>query len=186
MVDTRRTTPRRGTRKRQAASEIVPDVYTEMIAEAVPSSPSVTSEGRTLKKRRVGNRPLGVANVAGAHLEEDTGVVQEEAITRPSQTAYADSEESEESDIGWEDVNVDAASGSENEPGDDFRTEDLDIVLRDADSSRSQAAKVKNKTLNAAERRQRIEIHKMHLLCLLAHVDHRHNWCSNEEVQVGC
>ncbi|KIH91251.1 xeroderma pigmentosum group C-complementing protein [Sporothrix brasiliensis 5110] len=41
----------------------------------------------------------------------------------------------------------------------------------------------RKKPLSRAERMHRIEIHKMHLLCLLAHAAQRNRWCNSAKVQ---
>lgn len=112
-----------------------------------------------------------------------------EESTRASQvqTAYAESESSEDEDeIGWEDVNVDGLPGSERESSAEHRTEDLDLILDDAAPSTTKRAGTRVKSLTAAERRLRLELHKMHLLCLLSHVELRNEWCSDIQVMVRC
>ncbi|KAL1895095.1 hypothetical protein Sste5346_005517 [Sporothrix stenoceras] len=41
----------------------------------------------------------------------------------------------------------------------------------------------RKKPLSRAERIQRVEIHKMHLLCLIAHAAQRNRWCNSAKVQ---
>ncbi|KAI9807586.1 MAG: hypothetical protein M1825_005526 [Sarcosagium campestre] len=96
------------------------------------------------------------------------------------------SEDSEDSDIGWEEIDlgreeVESEEDSGNEGGD---TGSLDLVLGEEEPSRSRARR-KRKPLTIAERQLRLQVHKMHLLCLIAHVHMRSNWCNDEAVQAN-
>lgn len=42
----------------------------------------------------------------------------------------------------------------------------------------------KRRGITAAEKQLRLSIHKVHLLCLLRHVQIRNLWCNDEELQV--
>lgn len=41
----------------------------------------------------------------------------------------------------------------------------------------------RRKAMSKEEKAQRVEVHKLHLLCLLAHVEIRNRWCNDAEVQ---
>ena len=57
----------------------------------------------------------------------------------------------------------------------------LELVLNDPET-RKAAGPVKRK-ITAVERRVRLEIHKMHLMCLMTHVSLRNRWCNDKAVQ---
>lgn len=188
MARGRRSSNWRGTPRRSTRRGGNPDVYDEMVTEAVSSAPtSLNSDAGTTKRRRVGSR---VQTRRDNDDDDDASEVKDEPAedrTHNSQvqTAYADSESSEdEDDIGWEDVNVDGPPGSERETSVEDRTEDLDLVLDDAAPSPARRARTRVKPLTAAERKLRLEIHKMHLLCLLSHVDLRNEWCNDNKLLV--
>ncbi|TGO17084.1 hypothetical protein BTUL_0021g00840 [Botrytis tulipae] len=186
-----------------AGQNAVPDVYRDMLEEAIPSQLAVPE--RPLKKRRVGLRDAVVTaskagpskpSVAESHdeAEDDEDVEFEDVMTAPTslngespeedengpqQTAYRDSdEETDESDadveIDWENVNFNT---KEDEP-----SGDLELTLTRPAPQR-QIATPRRKTLTQGDRNLRLEIHKLHLLCLLSHVHRRNEWCNDSEVQ---
>ncbi|KAI9650842.1 hypothetical protein NHQ30_000877 [Ciborinia camelliae] len=182
----------------------VPDVYRAMLAEALPAQ-AETSE-RPLKKRRVSTRGAAVAasgagpsktSVAESHDEDEDGeedVEFEDIImvskdfddersdgdtNTPKQTAYRDSdEESSESDpdveIDWENINFNT--------NDDEPSGDLELTLT-RPSPQRQATTPRRKAITKADKALRLEIHKLHLLCLLSYVDRRNKWCNDSVVQ---
>ncbi|KAF7923256.1 hypothetical protein BELL_0033g00110 [Botrytis elliptica] len=190
--------------KGKAASQnAVPDVYRDMLEEAIPSQSAVPE--RPLKRRRVGLRDAVVTaseagpskpSVAESHDEakddedvefEDVmtaptsfnGEAPEEDVNGPQQTAYRDSdEETDESDadveIDWENINFNTK--------DDEPSGDLELTLTRPEPQR-RTATPRRKTLTQGDRNLRLEIHKLHLLCLLSHVHRRNEWCNDSEVQ---
>ena len=178
-----------GRNTRAAAAASVPDVYSDMLLETVVSAPShFAEEGRPLKKRRTGKRGSPVPKV------EAQAESAERASGRPDspasqgarrQTAY-ESDQSE-SDVDWEEVDVqgkdDDGDEDDDTPGEDGGDDALDLVLGQ-EINTSRAIPAKRKPLTADERRARLEIHKMHILCLMAHVDIRNSWCNDVEVHV--
>ncbi|KAJ8063150.1 hypothetical protein OCU04_008391 [Sclerotinia nivalis] len=180
----------------------VPDVYRDMLVEAIPAQLEVPE--RPLKKRRVGLRGAAApasesgpskASVAGSHDkaedEEDEDVEFEDVITASKslngededddtstiqQTAYRDSdEETDESDeIDWENINFNAK--------DDEPSGDLELTLTRPAPQR-QPTTPRRKALTQGDKVLRLDIHKLHLLCLLSHVHMRNEWCNDPVVQ---
>ncbi|KAL8762803.1 MAG: hypothetical protein Q9194_007481, partial [Teloschistes cf. exilis] len=180
--------------------------FQDMLAE-VESSPAQTGdEGRPIKKRRVRGRLVaqgeekkpatdareawqkpvpkhqrGTSGGSGADVHSRQPV----ATLHREQTAYKD-ESSDESDFAWEEVGlgqeqVDAADDEvENE-----QDGELQLVLNDGGKEGSkQAAASRRKPLTAIERSFRLQVHKVHLLCLLSHVHMRNHWCNDQNVHV--
>ncbi|KAM0126703.1 hypothetical protein ACHAO1_009935 [Botrytis cinerea] len=186
-----------------AAQNAVPDVYRDMLEEAIPSQLAVPE--RPLKRRRVGLRDAVVTapeagpskpSVAKSHDEgeDDEDVEFEDVLTAPAsingedleddssgpqQTAYRDSdEETDESDvdieIDWENINFDTKD--DDPPG------DLELNLTRQAPTR-QAPTPRRKALTQGDKALRFETHKLHLLCLLSHVERRNGWCNDPVVQ---
>ncbi|KAL8635044.1 MAG: hypothetical protein Q9228_007426, partial [Teloschistes exilis] len=180
--------------------------FQDMLAE-VESSPAQTGdEGRPIKKRRVRGRLVaqGEENKPATDAREawqkpvpkhqrgtsggsgaDVHSRQPVATLHREQTAYKD-ESSDESDFAWEEVGlgqeqVDAADDEvENE-----QDGELQLVLNDGGKEGSkQAAASRRKPLTAIERSFRLQVHKVHLLCLLSHVHMRNHWCNDQNVHI--
>ncbi|PQE30468.1 hypothetical protein CJF32_00010257 [Rutstroemia sp. NJR-2017a WRK4] len=203
------STETRGTRasasvkgKGKAANKnVVPDVYRDMLAEALPSQSEIPE--RPLKKRKVG--PRGIAapragpstsspkqpSVTESHNpDEDEDVefedvfapqvlddeeLDDEELGRPQQTAYRDSdEETAESDIDWENINFDNK--------DDEPSGDLELNLTASSVPQTRPTAPRRKAITQADKILRLEIHKLHILCLLSHVDRRNEWCNDSTV----
>lgn len=181
---------RRSGRRKVAASSAVPDVFRNMLAEAV--SPSHVNEEERPRKRR---RKLQTANdVSGAlvngddeskksQTDDDASLEFEDVISpKLEQTAYNDSDDaSSDDDLAWEEVGI-----RDFAPKPDTLDEgdaDLDLTLTTETIQRRKAAVTRRKAINNAERALRLIIHKMHVLCLLSYVDRRNNWCNDKEVQ---
>ena len=171
----------------------MPDVYQEMLAD-VDSSPTRKGEqGRPIKKRRIGgqlvvSREGKVSDVSvesAMPKNEDKGMETDASmvynVSRPKQTIYNDSDDSEDSDMDWEDVQFQAeatAPETEDEPG------GLSLVMGGEKDEGKKGTSSNRKSVTSAERQMRLEIHKMHLLSLLSHVHLRNHWCNDAQVQV--
>lgn len=206
----KRSITRKGKGKGRAIAtnrNVVPDVYQEMLAEALPMQPNEPE--RPLKRRRTGQqntlssptssrRPI---NLDSSDTEDDDNDVQFEDILDPEeidssradsqednfttppkqlQTAYRDSEdESEDSDLEWEGVYL-LAPTQDNKP-----SGDLELTLVTKSPSRGRSVASRRKMVTKAERELRLQSHKLHVLCLLSYVDRRNQWCNDSEVQAS-
>ena len=180
------------------AQNALPDVYQEMLAEALPMQSDIPE--RPLKRRRTGRRDAPVASSSSANQVgvvsdgEDEDDIQFEDVLdstklgeadsdvlepppKPQQTAYRDSDDdSGESDFDWDSGDFDA------KPSANELTGDLELTLtRPTPQRRTTAAR--RRVITKAERDVRLQIHKMHVLCLLSHADRRNKWCNDSEVQ---
>ncbi|TPX14642.1 uncharacterized protein E0L32_005334 [Thyridium curvatum] len=199
--------------KRGSKQDDVPDVYREMLSEAGPSRATRSAEGQEPPPKRLkrpGQKPKveqpqneeapTIPPVLSAQQ-----VTQAEAATEvPSQT---DGDDPDEEDIEFEDIVIPepviqtAELDSEDEDDEDIQFEDIDLAVDElpADDgppkvlelnlTSHQAATTprrtveKRKPLTKEEKERRIEVHKMHLLCLLAHAARRNHWCNDQVVQ---
>ncbi|KAL8685211.1 MAG: hypothetical protein Q9218_007903, partial [Villophora microphyllina] len=175
-----------------------------MLAE-VESSPTQTGdEGRPVKKRRVRGRivaqdedkhsaahfsPAAQKPAAPKHgrgISGDSGDVNNlhpAPTLHREQTAYKD-ESSEESDFAWEEVGLEQEpKQAEDDEADNGEEQELQLVL---DSGKKeglkQAAAARKKPLTAVERNLRLEVHKVHILCLISHIHLRNHWCNDQQV----
>ncbi|OJJ50185.1 hypothetical protein ASPZODRAFT_139503 [Penicilliopsis zonata CBS 506.65] len=195
---TRRSQPRRGHDDNE-----IPEAYLEMLVEAESRDSTSLETDRPIKRRKVGERVRPAALTAP--LLDDTPTTNAQIVslpdesgsddeTRQVQTAYdstASEEDSDEEEMDWEEVDIQqapipvAASSDEYfQPAGSGRTgdESLQITLEKPSTARK-AAVPRRRPLSAAEKKLRLEIHKVHLLCLLSHVNRRNIWCNDEEVQ---
>ena len=188
---TSRGAGRKSARGRAPEQDALPEVYQDMLAAAPISSPTRASEeGKVVKKRRVGGRmvtqgqehDISSTITAPDDTEDEQSHLNHIPVPNFSQqTAYNSSEDSSDSEMAWEEVEMKPVRSVEGNDGEG--DEDLNLVLKDeaTDSNRPSA---KRKTASAVERRLRLEIHKMHVLCLLIHIHLRNHWCNDEQVQV--
>ena len=181
------------------AGENVPNVYREMLADAVSSSPShLSEEGRAVKRRRVGGHIVtqsnrdAVAHESGqsskAANDSDLDELFEDIKSSQQNIMQTDSEDSADSDMNWEEVQLGNAVSQEGTPEvDDDEAEGLDLVLKGdgGGDGFTLPQRPKRKPMTAEDRKLRLEIHKMHVCCLLAHVYLRNYWCNDENVYVG-
>jgi xeroderma pigmentosum group C-complementing protein len=167
-----------------------------MLAEALPTQPEIPE--RPLKRRKTGTRSTGTKidvltktvdpdededevefeDVLGAQNQDDSEVSEFKAPPKVQQTAYRDSDEdSDESDHEWEGVDFDTLP-QDNEPAGD-----LELTLKPWTTPQGQKATPRRKVVSRAEKALRLETHKMHVLCFLAHQDRRNEWCNDDDVK---
>ena len=180
-------------RPRDAAVPDIPDVYYEMLENAVSSSPGAfDDDSRPPKRRRVAGRLVvsqdgqdksALKRESASDTADDTG--GDTATTQPSklrqQVVYDDSEDSAGSDMDWEEVNL-----RDNPKYEDTTPEsgELNLVLGGNKESSSKSTVQRRKPVTAEERKLRLGVHKMHILSLLVHVHLRNHWCNDLEIQV--
>ena len=165
--------------------ESVANVYQELLSEAAEND---TSDDRPRKRRRVAqSRAQPVADDAthGHDVDGiDTGGPVSHAAAAQSQT-ITDSEESDESDIDWEQIGFDqpsrdAADGKEAGP----EIEDVSVEVGEKQTPKRTAAS-KRKPATTAEKLLRVAVHKSHVLLIIFHVHVRNAWCSSHAVEVS-
>lgn len=205
-TSTPRTT-RASTASRRAVSarSAVPDVYREMVTEArrmavAEDVPEATTPERPLKRRRPGERQTP---------KVETKPVKPTAIPEPTKMHHDDPEDDDDEELEFEDVELPPPTlqtitrDSDDEDDEELELEDIAFdsqgtfssavageVQLDLNLSAQKAAMApyrrvveRRKALSKSEKEQRREIHKIHLLCLLAHVERRNRWCNSPKVQ---
>ena len=171
------------------------DVYNEMLRDALSSSPpSGTIEDRPIKRRKTAR---GLATdtakngatvpsppAAIAESDVDLEVSRQNPAFGSQQMAFNDFDDSEDSDFDWEEVDLVQTADSEQVPS--SKDDSLSLMLGgNTKSGLPDIKSRKRKPATAAERKSRLEIHKLHVLCLLAHVHLRNHWCNDETVHVS-
>ena len=187
----------KGKGKAKASSSAVPDVYRDMLAEALPMQSDVPE--RPLKKRRIGRR--GDPGTASKPVDKEqpdlddedelefedvlaqgrTGASDSETSDSPpkvQQTAYRESDDDSASDFDWDTIDFDAKP--QEEP-----SGDLELTLSKRPTPQRKTTATRRKVVTKEERVLRLQIHKMHVLCLLAYADRRNNWCSDSDAQTS-
>ncbi|KAL2044734.1 hypothetical protein N7G274_002509 [Stereocaulon virgatum] len=182
-----------------SARDAVPHVYREMLADAVTSSPTQTSDdGRPIKRRRVGGHIVTKRHVGPASPQSDqsskTGndsdldELFEDVRPHRQQILQTESEDSADSDLDWEEVIY--REGVKHEGTPERETDklgELHLVLgqEGQESKHSRQQFLKRKPATAEEKRLRLDIHKMHLCSLIAHVYIRNHWCNDGKVHTA-
>lgn len=168
-------------RERQDGDEI-PAVYQEMLAEAEARDPAQFHSDRPIKRRRAGD--MKAVPVDSQPLDQPNTAAEVKDGAQQVQTVY-ETLSSDESDVEWEDVDLQQPvpslpSAAPTLQGDH---ETLQITL-DQEPEKRKKTVPRRKPVSAAERKLRLDVHEVHLLCLLGHVHLRNLWCNDEEVQV--
>jgi xeroderma pigmentosum group C-complementing protein len=182
-----------GSQPRPPGNDAVPVIYQEMLADAVSSSPlRFNEEDKAFKRRRVAGRVISEPNgdISGQETEHFTAVAGDtdtdnatsERAPKRQQTTFVDSDSSMDGDMDWEEVDL-----AKDRVERDFEDEEkpLDLVIGGKDSSAAMSRTPRRKGDALVEKKMRLEVHKTHLLCLLAHVHLRNHWCEDVQVQVG-
>lgn len=117
------------------------------------------------------------------HTTDGVASEDQDGLAR-RQSQYDESEVSSESDVDWEEVDLEEDVRMNDGPA---NAQELNLVIDDMGASKSDSRQQsKRRQATPAERRMKLEIHKLHLLCLLAHVHLRSHWCNDDQVHVGC
>ncbi|KAL9087757.1 MAG: hypothetical protein Q9165_006524 [Trypethelium subeluteriae] len=156
------------------------DIYNELLAEAATSTSNQAPE-RPLKRRKVwkpGPSSLAASSPASSHSASERTAEKQAEI----QTAFTETEQSEDDDFEWEDVTLQQeklASSDEVEVGPILGGVTLELA-----DNRPGKPKSKKKALAIPlDKSTRIQVHKAHTLSLLMHAFIRNAWCNDHEVQ---
>lgn len=171
--------PRRSTRAKAAYSlEPQQDVWSDLLFEAAEDVTSGDIPERPLKKRKTALKTRSVSPVL-PHPD------LEPPQQRQQQVAYDDSP-SDESEAEFEDVDLQHGHITDEAPSaaDKAASKDISIVIGKSEASPRKRNQSTRLVTSALEKKRRLEIHKLHLCCLLAHVCVRSSWCDDANVQV--
>lgn len=172
----------------------VPDVFADMLVEAGPSK-LPQEESRPLKRPRLGTGPSSLAVRQTQPTIEDKKTTDSLSASLdslfsssedlPLQTVIDESDDSEESEVEWEQVELDADPTESlvetMEEGN--KQESISITLGTVDNVTQRAKRVTKRPLSTAEKKLRLEVHKIHTLCLITHVSKRNYLCNDSQAQ---
>ena len=170
----------------------IPDVYREMLADATSSTTLIDEEAKPVKRRRVAGRLKAMVDGAKQKPTDASEPAPDDRVSKPSwhhqQTAYDESSDSSdndsENDMDWEEVDVINNDSAVLPPEDEEQHEELDLVLGSGNRETAKGTKTHRRPMSTTERKIRLDIHKMHILSLLAHIHIRNQWCNDPEIHV--
>lgn len=185
---TRKT--RQSTRRREVLDDGIPNVYGEMLAEAVADEQESLGNVRSSKRRKISEEPP-------SKIELDFDLFGSSEVTPNTEQRYAiaddvppklqlvvfdDFEGSDESEVEFEDVELEPTEG-EGSTSTKPEQQPLKLDLSGTNLEPSRRGVQRRRPVGPAERKVRLEVHKAHLVCLLAHLSSRNRWCESESVQ---
>ena len=181
--------PSRRSNRHVTKRDDVPDIYKEMLVEATAMSPPPPKdEGRAAKRRRVeeSTSRVEMPQLETTPLDELEDYIEPQSHSVPparaQQTIYEDFPSSEESDAGFEDVDLEPGLEHSDAEADNNKPLQLDLSRHSGRAETPVAQRRKPAT--TAEKRVRLDVHKWHVLCLMLHGHARSQWCDREDVQV--
>ena len=194
--------PKRGRGKSAAKRDDgIPDVYRGLLEEAAQTESLDSQEPqRASKRRRVGEDvtpaeqpaevkqnveipPISPGSSDSALEVDQTGEIHVDPPRQ--QMIIEESDDSDDSDMEWEDVEVNTAlfiPSPEPEPQQEDGS--ITVVIGKENPSSKLKRTPQRKGITAVERRMRYDVHKLHLLCLLSHMHIRNHLCNSATVQV--
>ena len=195
-ASTSRPGPAKATRSTRKTEDAIPDVYQELLDEQARRSPEIDHPERPLKRRRVATRVQVAANEPSASEKTPAqsspassppaALTKDRPKAKPVQTieASSDSGSDDESDFGFEDVDLSgpAAASPSQAPVDDDRIADVSISV-DATKKLKPPPTARQRAATSAEKATRLLTHKAHILCLLGHCMYVNTWCNDTSVQ---
>ena len=179
--------------KGKASRSAVPDVYRDMLAEALPEQADLPE--RLQKRRKTGSRNApAVASSSKPDVPKDTNDDDDEEIQfedvldterassppRPQQTIHRDSDEESESSDEEDLANINFDFQPDDSPE---SSGNLELTLTKPSTPQTKGkSPAKRRAVTKDERIIRVQVHKMHVLCLLSYLDRRNGWCNDVEV----
>ena len=174
-----------------ADDNVIPDVYREMLVDAVSSK--FNEEEKPIKRRRIGGRMVEQGLDETAFYQSDQALIEphdtdiEQSMLRfkaRQQMVFTESDGSADSDIDWEEVDLKDTYKENFSVVDVSPNQELNLVFGGDSNDTRRPSAPRRKPASAAEKKLRLEIHKMHLLSLLVHVHRRNHWCNDEDTHV--
>ena len=156
------------------------DVYQDMLRESGAPLPSAKKRRKVMKVEDDEAVDTAWPTAPPSEPEPSTASMLVQEVEEAPKNAEDETTDDGE-DVDWEDVDLTAISEPNRMGGGESGI--LEVTLNDP-NQRSKSLSEKRR-VTAVDRKIRLEAHKLHLLCLLAHVSRRNIWCNNREVQVN-
>jgi xeroderma pigmentosum group C-complementing protein len=182
----RKPTPiaRRTPRRRGPADHEIGGVYGDMLAEALAEEHAAASNPRPAKRLKTSEEPSSKIeldiNLFDGPADVGNPAPTEPEPTRLQQVTLTEFDTATESDEEFEDVDLEPLAG---EAKYDDEPDEKPLELNLAKVSTPTRATPKRKPVSAAEKRLRLDVHKAHIILLLANLKCRNQWCNSESVQ---
>ncbi|KAF2849903.1 Rad4-domain-containing protein [Plenodomus tracheiphilus IPT5] len=193
-------TPRRSARKSKNSQqdEGIPDVFKELLHDAQaaeadeddrPRKKRRTAQPRTLKSPipETGQRQPPLRNTGSPLPTRPPSTdVQAPANIRIRQTIEDSDESDDDSDVEWENALEDENDSDDAEEVKEVAPQigDINIAIGGKKTEDSTIRrKVRRRAITSVDKKRRLDIHKMYLMCLLYHVHRRNAWCNDRRVQ---
>ncbi|KAI5849871.1 hypothetical protein BZA05DRAFT_474874 [Tricharina praecox] len=180
-------------RRKETAPE-VPEVFLELLTDKEEKTRAgEESDVSATKRRKMEVAPVEVVEkVNDAKVMPALNAEAVPGVTVADDEHPDEDEDDEDSDIDWEDVGLsskpidlrdimNSQSQPDPEPVPEPKSAMLELILTEPSSKNIDTTA--RRKITAMDRRIRLETHKLHLLCLLSHVNLRNRWCNIEEVQ---
>lgn len=150
----------------------------------LPEARTVKPAGRPLTARPSRPAPSALPP-ALLFYEPPTNTAPSQQPSRVRQTIEDSDESDNDSDMEWEDALGEGGdSESEGEAKTPPQIGDVSITIGGKKSDEvSTKKKVRRRAITSIDRKRRLDIHKMHVLCLLYHVHRRNIWCNDARAQ---
>ncbi len=171
---------------------MVVDARAELDAKA--REEYVGYQERPAKRRRPGqgrkpqlSKDSAKFSYKNGHSDNDEDSLFGDLPTPTLQTMLLDSEDEEDEEIDFEDVTIQPSVPSAAAPtaasAVPSSTGGLNLDLSAHLANMTPRRPDRRKPMNKEEKDRRVEVHKLHVLCLLAHVEMRNRWCNDPQVQ---
>jgi len=181
--------PKRKAPSRRAAQRAPPtferhstsEIYRGLITEATQPEEEV----RPLKRRKT----VVNSKVQDVAASSPASVRSVDPLQGQKQTSFNDSASSGGSDVDWEDIVLRKEDGDQPMPAPAPRSDEdgldggISVIIGAASAKPSKTQSTRRLPSTAVEKKKRLDIHKMHVCCLLAHVYTRNAWCNDDDVQ---
>ncbi|KAI9659618.1 MAG: hypothetical protein M1831_003699 [Alyxoria varia] len=193
----------RGRKRARQTQDDVPQVYLDMLREetqlqgpsqsgtrASPSKKQKVTKGTDRTSRhseatKTEQIRLGDDATQPSEVVSSTSKAENFAHDLQPQTVFDDSDSSSDSDIDWENLLSKETENDDPHSNDDDPSQNQISVDLGAPRGKLGSSKQPNRLPSTAvELRKRLNVHKMHLCCLLAHVYIRNAWSYDPAVQV--
>ncbi|KAH7396504.1 hypothetical protein DE146DRAFT_656954 [Phaeosphaeria sp. MPI-PUGE-AT-0046c] len=157
------------------------------------SSPVPVSSPARLSEAKItaSNLPILPRDQAASQTQTSPTVqIRPSAETLPSSgrvlQTIEDSDESDGSDEEWEDALADGDDSDDLDEAESVAPQISDISFTIGGNKHEETAtkrRVRRRAITSVDKKKRLDIHKMHVLCLLYHVHRRNAWCNDLRVQ---
>lgn len=179
--------PTRRNPRAASVRETVPEVYRDMISEALSSNAPGTEERPPKRRRTRGVVELSEEEPDPVSLpdkeDEEVDELFEDVMPAATQTIYYSDDGSEfDGDDIFEDVDLETFTSAVAEEEEEEEHLDLNLTIT-ADKTPQRVARKKGRIFSKQERATHLITHKMHMLCLLRYLERRNEWCNDKEVQ---